>query len=505
MPGRRVVGWSAIVAFGIAARLLFLLHQPFTNDEGSYLYDARTLLERRLPAGDILTKSPAAAGLFLLGVAATKGSLFAARMVSLFVNLATTLPLAALAARLGGQRLSLFAAALWLLGAGPITFGIFGHTEGIAVFFGTCALALWARSLHIGESPPPNHRGRDAVLSGFCFALALATRKSQVSLLLPALLLAWTAAPGIPRGRLAARASAGVGMVLFPWLLGARALYGAVGVSEVLGGGYVALAAAGSRGAVPSGLWTGDPVRGARIASLVVGPLLALVLGGVASGSLRRTDRAVLAGGSWLVGAGALYALWPVVIPEYLPEFFPALTVLAAASLWRFAPSRRGMRLWAVGLLLAWNGGALWKTYAQPWTGMFSAPAVRAAAHELDARASPTDAMLTAALLVPYLSGHRALFDIAHPFWYRLPTLPERVRRTFLPPLADVEAAVQHGTVRWVLVEQFTDYAYLRHASYLLDAVWSRYRFVRAIPNETGYRSNPLLLWEAPRRTRGAE
>jgi len=47
-----------IMGIGIALRLLFLFHQPFTNDEGSYLYDARTLLEGRVPGGDALTKAP---------------------------------------------------------------------------------------------------------------------------------------------------------------------------------------------------------------------------------------------------------------------------------------------------------------------------------------------------------------------------------------------------------------------------------------------------------------
>ena len=42
--------------------------QPFTNDEGFYLYDAKVLLEGRMPAGDVLVKSPIVAGLFMVGV-----------------------------------------------------------------------------------------------------------------------------------------------------------------------------------------------------------------------------------------------------------------------------------------------------------------------------------------------------------------------------------------------------------------------------------------------------
>lgn len=496
--------WIALLLLGLALRLAFVVHQPFTNDEGSYLYDAKTLLEGRLPGGDVLTKAPVVAGLFLVAVWLTDGSLFAARFVSALLNALTAIPLAALGSRLCGRHVGWTTGILWLFGAGPIVFAAFGQTEAAAGFFGVSALALSARALGSGTHSSDARGGRFVVaaIAGASLALAFASRKTSVVLILPTLAL-FLLSPFGHRDRRGVLLGAllGVCLAFAPWLFAVHRLYGAIGIREALGAGYAEIIVGhlGDPSVVRS--WVGSPHWALGVGARTAGPLLLLAVAGAVSplvGVFRRRSRtAALAIPLLWVGAlGTLYAAWPTLLPDYLPEFFPAVTLLAAIGALGVARavSRPGKVILAV-LLLAWNAGILWSVYRAPWIGMFTAEAVRSAAVELQGRVPRDEPIFTAALLVPYLSGHRVLFDIAHSFWYRYAFIPADVHRTFLPPLERIEDAVR-SEVRWVLVEHFTDYAYLRHPSDLLSVIRNDFTLAREIPNETGYRSNPLLLWK---------
>lgn len=495
--------WVALLLLGLSLRLVFVFHQPFTNDEGSYLYDAQTLLQGRLPAGDVLTKAPAVAGLFLVAVWLTDGALFAARFVSALLNALTAIPLAALGSRLCGRHVGWTTGILWLFGAGPIVFAAFGQTEAAAGFFSVSALALSARALGSGAQSSEARGGRFVVaaLAGASLALAFASRKTSVVLVLPLLAL-FPLSPLSRRHRRDILLGAFLGMFLTfaPWMFAVHRLYGAIGIREALGTGYAEIIAGHLRdpGAVRS--WVGSPRWALSVGARTVGPLLLLAVAGAVSplvGVFRQRIRmaALAIPLLWFGALGAPYAVWPTLLPDYLPEFFPAATFLAAVGALGVARavSRPGKVVLA-GLFLSWNASILWSVYRTPWIGMFTAQAVQAAAAEVGRLVPAGEPLFTAALLVPYLSGHRVPFDIAHPFWYRYDFIPRETFETFLPPLSAVEDAVR-TKVRWALVEHFTDYAYLRHHSNLLSLIWQEFTFVRSIPNNTGYRDNPLLLW----------
>lgn len=488
--------WFVLLTTGLALRLVFVVHQPFTNDEGSYLYDAKTLLEGRLPAGDVLTKAPAVAGLFAASVWLTDGSLFAARLVSALLSTLTALSLAALTARLAGAPIGRLAGGLWLIGAGPILFAAFGQTEAVAVFFAVSALALWARTL---DSAKETHEQWLAMSSGWLFVLAFASRKTSVALLVPVLLLWWI----VRRSRreqwhLLQTALLGALAIGVPWLVFVSQLYGIIGVREAMGFSYAGILAGHVADPQTFRSWIEGPGWALGIAGRTLGPLLLAAGIGLLSHRARRSlaAPAVSVPLSWGVALVALYTLWPTLLPDYLPDFLPALVLLASVGAIRawHALSRPG-RLVVLTLMALWNVVILARVSHTPWIGMFTRAAVETAAAEVQRLVPPDEPLFTAALLVPYLSGHRVPFDIAHPFWYTYAFVPHDVLETFLPPLRAVEEAVR-TRVRWALVEHFTDYAYLRHESDLLSFVWREFTFVASIPNDTGYRNNPLLLWE---------
>lgn len=488
--------WFALLAVGLGLRLLFVFHQPFTNDEGSYLYDAVTLLAGRLPAGDVLTKAPAVVGLFAASVWLTDGSLFAARFVSALFSMFTVVPLAALATWLNGAATGRVTRIFWLLAAGPVVFATFGHTETVAIFFGTTALTIWVFAL---RRVAGRTSWKVAVVAGMCAALAFASRKTSVALLAPAfLLLLRFGLAGRARRRVLWAAAGGALLVFIPWLIFVGLVYGTIGVREALGIGYAGIIAGHVASSEIVRSWVGGPGWALGIAGWTLGPLLLAAGFGLLSHRARRslTAPAVSVPLSWGVALGALYALWPTLLPDYLSDFLPPLVLLASVGAIRawHALSRPG-RLVVLTLVALWNVVILTRVYYTPWIGMFTRAAVETAAAEAQRLVPPDEPLFTAALLVPYLSGHRVPFDIAHPFWYCYAFIPPAVHQTFLPALAEVEHAVR-TRVRWALVEQFTDYVYLRHPSDLLSFIWREFTFVREIPNNTGYRNNPLFLWK---------
>jgi hypothetical protein len=216
----------------------------------------------------------------------------------------------------------------------------------------------------------------------------------------------------------------------------------------------------------------------------------------VGSGRLRKffQSSAELLPAAWVATLGMLYTLWPTLLPDYLADALPAAVLLGGLWCSRRLERRGWMRTMSVGIFAAATVVCLVRAYLTPWTGMFTRRAVEEGARVLTARVPREEPGLTAALLIPYLTGHRVLFDIAHPYWYGYTFVPADVREVFLPPLAAVEHAVRER-VRWVVVEHLTDRAYLRHSSNLLGYVWSHFQFEVEIPNETGFRSNPLLIW----------
>lgn len=134
-----------LIGLGLMTRLIFLWHQPFTNDEGAYLYDARTLAAGEVPGGDVLTKTPVVILVFAATTALTGNALDAARYINVIAQLLTILPLVGIGQYLVGQRQRAIPAAIWLLAPATVVLMSVGHTQSITNLI--LASAVWVCSV----------------------------------------------------------------------------------------------------------------------------------------------------------------------------------------------------------------------------------------------------------------------------------------------------------------------------------------------------------------------
>lgn len=475
--------------FAIIIRLFFAWHQPFTNDEGAYLFDAKLLSEWKIPAGDVLTKAPVPALLFASSVWITSGSLFAARLVAMLLSTLTAIPLAWLAYRLHGKTAAMFTILLWLFTA-PFSMQLLGITENVAIFFSVASLALWVEAITVHKRI--TYQWLPAVVAGVVYGLAFASRKTSIAILVPALFL-WLLAPKKIQRQQIAFGLIGCLTILLPWIAIIYYIYGAIGVDEAIGIGYgriwqqqdIHIFGQVKRNWALSVIWrvgTGISI------SFLLGLLWAIV-------KMLRGHLMPVLPLMWLLSSAGLYAGWNIFLPEYLIDFFAPIILIAAlalADIWRHWQKRAVV---IISIIAIASVASAWSAYNNPWTGMFTRKAANEAAAELRRQVPHNESILTAAVIIPYLSGHNVLFNIAHPLWYRYDFISSIVKETFLPPLHLVEHEIKKGNVSWALVEHLTDYTYLRHESRLIDLFGKQWKLVTSVPNNTGFRSNTLKIY----------
>lgn len=455
---------------------LFAWHQGFTNDEGAYLYDARTILSGLLPSGDVLTKAPVPIFFFAIGEVFSWKSLFAARIINSIFSIATVLPLFFLLRTLDGRKAAYIGSVLWLLGSGTIVFNSMGHTQTIAGFFAVSSLCLFVLGLDSTSRPGMTK----LFFAGMCFALAYASRKTAVVVGVP-IILSWFMLRDSRKGLAKATGVFLLGVVSagIPWMLGVLALYGFQGVWHMLGGAYGEILVY-SQSISP---WAGS-AQHMLFEAVRIGSLYGLLLLVVCFTIFRSR---VLVGASWAATLGIAYVVWPTHLVEYLADFIPAIVLagsLAIASL-RLV---RWQQYILGGSLLFLSMLSLRSVYAHPWTGMFSRDALLQSAQWLTEHVPMQEEVFTAAVIVPYVSGHNVLFHLSHPQWYGYDFISEQDKNTFLPRYSLVKEAVQ-TRISWVLTDQLTRYAYP-------DISMQAFHEVMRIPNTTKFRNNPLQVYE---------
>jgi 4-amino-4-deoxy-L-arabinose transferase-like glycosyltransferase len=496
--GGQGIAWWALTAVGtgLSLRLLFAWQAPFTNDEGAYLYDAATIQRGELPAGDALTKTPVVVTLFSLGVALTHASLWAARIISVVAAMLTALPLWYAARQLAGKEAARLVVIIWLCASGPIVLLSVGHTQAVANLLGAATVALWIGALRSSQD-----WRRWSLGAGAMFALAFAARKTSSALVLPLGLLTFLLLPpwwrsAVIRSLIAATAC------LVLWALVAGYLYGSVGVEQALGVGYASLALGTVQGVPEIKSWSEAWREVAHITARINAGLLISAAGGVALSlwywyQKRLTHHIMLlVAVVWGMALTGLYATWPTFLTEYTADFLPPLVLLAGVLGWWLVRWPRVAILAVVSFSLI-NLHNLWSAYQEPWTGMFTAEAIQAAAAAVQEHVPADEPVLTAATIIPYASGHQVLFNIAHPQWYRYRFISSETRHTFLPTLDEVVVATELNQVHWILRDRLTDYAYLR-ADHRLRSAVQEWECIVEIQNRTGFQTNPLRLCRRP-------
>jgi 4-amino-4-deoxy-L-arabinose transferase-like glycosyltransferase len=140
---KRVVGWLILLTIlGIVARLIYAVELPVTNDEGNYLYDARTLLNGGLAGGDGYVKAP----LVIIWIAFWQliggTTLLMGRLSSIVIAALTAWPIYIIARELWGRKAGLCAATVWSLLGVTTVFGIYVHTQPLSIFWGVSGIAV---------------------------------------------------------------------------------------------------------------------------------------------------------------------------------------------------------------------------------------------------------------------------------------------------------------------------------------------------------------------------
>lgn len=470
---------------------------PFTNDEGAYLYDAKTILEGRLPGGDVITKSPVVIMLFSLFAFLTGTSLYSARLASLFFGLATIFPLLAMAYVLFRKHL-MMTAIIWLVFSTPVVLMGFGHTESVAVFFAALTIALLLVGL----------RRKKFVwwffLSGVSFALAVGSRKTNLVLLVPLIIFVVQNKNKTESLKIYTYYFC-LGFVVIMALLSTLifSLYGTAGLDEFVGNGYTRIIKNHISGDSRVDIWGITIFDATKILSRIATAHIVLVLLGIGGIIINfaKLKKNIFASPMvsiflWSVALVILYSTWPTFLPDYAADFLVPVSLLGVwvtSKIWK--QNILFIRILVVACFCLLNVISYLSIFMTPWTGMFTAQSSKKMAIEMVKLIPKDEPVLTAAVIIPYLSGHKTLFNISHPLWYRYEFIADDEKNIFLPPWEKVASAIKNGEVGWILMEHLTDYAYFRNFDQLINEMDENWELVTSVPNNTGFRSNTLKLY----------
>lgn len=533
-----------LFVLAVAARLMYAVELPLTNDEGNYLYDARTLLEGKLSGGDGYVKAPLvvvwlAIWQFMLGK-----TVLAGRLASVVIGAATLFPLYILGRELG-KKAGLLTAGVWVLLGVTCVFNIYVHTQPLALFFGVTGIAVLLMALRNRFS----RRGMWLFLSGVLLGLGVVSRKSILALGLVPLVLVllenkdW-------RARMTDLIIVGLGFLLVVSLLlgGAAVVYGREGFWEALGansaedgisavdpaeaeqvrayslrgmtpffreslplillamiGLGVALEGVATRGLnflVAKTVWiipfivfwwawgffseyegSSAMVYGMRELWYVMAAVLVLVAvlyRGRVSGEQGQWA-AVLVPVLWLVGLIFFYTNWIKFHANYIGEFLPPLVLLAGLA----APvlMQRKVRWFVLPVLLWALFVSGYVTFVHEHTGTFQLAATHEAAGWARENIPKDASIFTGAAVVPYLSGHHTALDIAHPRWYAYEFTRKDTERlnTFLPSAEEMVRAFREA--EWFLLDKQTSFSFLMEYSEIEAGLERDWEAVKGISN----------------------
>lgn len=233
----------ALLLFGLGWRFLYAVELPLTDDEGNYLYDARSLRQGLLAGGDGYVKAPLVVAWVAIWQAAAGTTVMAGRLSSIIIGSLTIFPVYVLGRQLKDHATGLLAAATWALFGASVLAHIYVHTQPVALFFGLSGLAvIWsALGRYVThQEPSPFHQATlpawKLVFGGMLLALGVASRKSILALgVLPLLFVITHQPTWLKRFRALVAIGSGFMLVLVVFLGSAYWLYGPVGVYEALG------------------------------------------------------------------------------------------------------------------------------------------------------------------------------------------------------------------------------------------------------------------------------
>lgn len=556
--GTRRALWLTLGALFMAAlgwRWWYARELPLTNDEGNYLYDAWTLWHGKLAGGDGYVKAPLVIGWVALWQWLFGHTVLAGRLASVVISSLTLWPVYGLGAAWWNRPVGLVAAALWAVAGVAVVFGIYVHTQPVALFFVVSGLAGLAYALR---------RGGTAwyyLAAGALLGLGVASRKSVLAVgLVPLVLLLTGAGSWSKRWPRLVLVGTGFLAAIALFLALAYGMYGPMGVREAIGLGSAEdsisadPAEAGQvreysirgmtpffRESLPLILLAllGLGVAGERLMKKWVQPwlaklmwllpaivfwwawwfffayegsafhrfgilelwyLFAAALVIAALWSEQNSEKIQLATYTavplWVLGLIIFYTNWIKFHANYIAEFVPPLVMLSAygaVALRERLPRYRREVLWLVVLAAIVVTGYV--TFVFAHTGTFQQDSVAEAAAWAREHIPVDQAIFTGAAAIPYVSGHRVALDIAHPRWYAYEFTrkdPARLN-TFLPAAEKMVEAFRRS--EWVLMDQQTSFSFLMEYSEIERSIERDFVLVHEVENG----SNGLKFYQRRR------
>jgi len=543
-----------LVLAGIGLRFIYVNQMPYTNDEGFYLYDARTVLEGHLPGGDAIAKAPLFIGATAISIAIFGHILSASRLVSLFCGILATWPIYYIGKRLRNRTLGIAAAAIWLLSGATALFNSYGHTETIQNLFVVSALAV----LLFAQKKKKWHW---FLLAGVLLGLSIVSRKSSLALGIPVLFMillddvSW-------RKKIENMAVGAIGLivVICIFLGGIYLLYGLPGVSYASG---ISLAKTSiSQLSERSDLYATYSINGILPLFREAIPILFLLfimLGQLAEKLLSRINWLAARLG-WIIplvfavicknfvttyetkphltfGVGAIWSLIPFLIilfaifplkrpdkegdtrikmlflpliwfatsvvfyafwikfsANYLAEFLPPLVLAAAfGALW-LKNNFAGKKYWLafIFVALSWaNYSSAMNAFRFDHTGTFHWSAILEAADYLKKNVLKDELVETAAVAIPYVSGHHVPYDAAHPTWYAYGFIEPELRNVFMASSEKMQETMLED-VKWFVSEKLTTFSYFLEYPKIEEDVNKNFMKLLEIENF----SNPISIYK---------
>lgn len=239
-----VAPWLGVFfALAVVMRVWYGASLPVTLDEGNYLYDAWTLLQGRLAGGDGYVKSPLVVGWIAMWEFLFRNTILAGRLSSIVASALTLFPLYMLGRDLFNRRTGLVVASAWTLLGPAVVFGVYVHTQPVALLLAVLGLALLLSALKgtvplaaFSFTPKVPATWWWFVLAGVLLGMGVASRKSVLALgLVPLLLISVYGKNLRLRANHLIATGAGFLVVLGLFVGLAYLTYGEEGVWEALG------------------------------------------------------------------------------------------------------------------------------------------------------------------------------------------------------------------------------------------------------------------------------
>jgi 4-amino-4-deoxy-L-arabinose transferase-like glycosyltransferase len=549
-----IIFFAIIILAGIGLRFIYVNQMPYTNDEGFYLYDARTVLEGHLPGGDAIAKAPLFIGATALSIAVFGHILMASRLVSLFCGIIAAWPIYYIGRRLKNRSLGIAAAAIWLLSGATALFNSYGHTETIQNLFVVAVMAALFFALE-------KRRRRWFLLAGVLLGLSIVSRKSSLALGVPVLFvifidnISW-------RKKIENIILGGLGLALTigVFLVGIYVLYGFPGVSYASG---ISLAKTSiDQLSERSDLYATYSINGilplfreampilfllfimlGKLAEKILsrvnwlaarfGWIIPLVLAvtcknfienyetklHLTSGvgifwslipiliilfaifPLKRSDKEsktptkmLLLPLVWFITSVVFYAFWIKFSANYLAEFLPPLVLAAAFGAVWLRNNFAGKKYWLsfIFIVLFWaNYSSAMNSFKFDHTGTFHWSAILEAADYLKKNVPQNELVETAAVAIPYVSGHHVPYDASHPTWYAYGFIEPELRNVFMAPSEKMQETMLKD-VNWFVEEKVTIFSYFLEYPKIKEDVETNFTKVLELENF----SNPISIYK---------